>query len=126
MPAEVIQPTRRVEEYDDDRNEESLRIEKNFLEERRDGAERRMAEYQRSVRQYHDARVKPRYFQPGDLVLRDRSACKPTEGGKMATNWEGPYRVAAVVRPGTYRLETTAGEPIPRNWNSHRLKKFYQ
>lgn len=44
----------------------------------------------------------------------------------MAANWEGTYRAAAVVRPGTYRLETLSGELIPRHWNLHRLKKFYQ
>lgn len=34
LPVEVLHPTRRVEEYDDESNEELLRIEKNFLEER--------------------------------------------------------------------------------------------
>lgn len=124
VPTEVFQPTRRVEEYEDERNEELLRIEKNFLEERREAADRRMVEYQQSVQHYHDARVKTRYFLLGDLVLRDRSASKPTDGGKMAVNWEGPYRIAVVVRLDTYRLESTAGEPIPRNWNSHRHKEI--
>lgn len=73
-----------------------------------------MVEYQRLVRRYHDARVKPRYFYLGDLVLRDRSASKLIEGGIMAINWEGPSRVAAAIRPRTYQLERTSGEPIPR------------
>nr|GMD95432.1 Retrovirus-related Pol polyprotein from transposon TNT 1-94 [Ipomoea batatas] len=38
-------------EYNDDENEESLQIEKNFLEERRDAAYGRMAEYQQSEHQ---------------------------------------------------------------------------
>lgn len=38
LPVEVLQPTRRVIEYEDESNEELLRIEKNFLEERREVA----------------------------------------------------------------------------------------
>lgn len=50
LPVEVLQPTRRVEEYEDDANEELLKIEKNFLEERREAARRRIVEYQRVIK----------------------------------------------------------------------------
>ncbi|KAJ8429898.1 hypothetical protein Cgig2_008783 [Carnegiea gigantea] len=30
------------------------------------------------------------------------------------------------VRPGTYRLETFGGIPIPRTWHSSNLRKYYQ
>lgn len=39
VPVEVLQPTRRVEEYEDERNEDLLWIDKNFLEEKRGVAE---------------------------------------------------------------------------------------
>nr|GMC64579.1 uncharacterized protein LOC109192290 [Ipomoea batatas] len=85
-----------------------------------------MAEYQRSVKRYQDKRAKPRYFREGDLVLRSQTASQANEGGKFAKKWEGPYRIAAVVQPGTYRLEAMNGRTIERIWNSHHLNKFYQ
>ncbi|XP_019182148.1 PREDICTED: uncharacterized protein LOC109177291 [Ipomoea nil] len=62
----------------------------------------------------------------GDLVLRDRQASQPTEGGKLAVKWEGPYRIATVVQAGTYKLETMEGKLIDRIWNAAHLKRFYQ
>lgn len=87
---EVLQPTRLTEEYEDETNEEFQRIEKNFLEERRDEDERRMDEYQRPVKCYQNACAKPRYFDVGDLVMRNRSASKPLEAGKMAIDCRPP------------------------------------
>ncbi|XP_019161181.1 PREDICTED: uncharacterized protein LOC109157795 [Ipomoea nil] len=123
---EVVEPTHRVHSYSDEENEESLRIEKNFLEERREVACARMVEYQQAVKRYRDWRIRPRAFQVSDLVLRDRQASQPTEGGNFAIKWEGPYRIAAVVQAGTYKLETQEGKPVDRIWNVIQLKKFYQ
>ncbi|XP_019160036.1 PREDICTED: uncharacterized protein LOC109156639 [Ipomoea nil] len=74
VPVEVVEPTHRVRNYSDEGNEESLRIEKNFLEERREAAHARMVEYQQAVKRYWDRRIRPRTFQVGDLVPRDRQA----------------------------------------------------
>ncbi|XP_019178351.1 PREDICTED: uncharacterized protein LOC109173565 [Ipomoea nil] len=126
VPIEVVEPTHRVRDYSDEENEENLRIEKNFFEERREVAYARMVEYQRAVKRYRDRRIRPRTFQVGDLVLRDRRASQPTKGGKFAIKWEGPYRIAAVVQAGTYKLETLEGKPVDRIWNVIHLKKFYQ
>ena len=35
------------------------------------------------------------------------------EHGKLIASWEGPYKVTSQVWPGTYRLQTTDGSPIP-------------
>ncbi|XP_019184170.1 PREDICTED: uncharacterized protein LOC109179056 [Ipomoea nil] len=126
VPVEVVEPTYRVRSYSDEENEESIGIEKNFLEERREVACARMVEYQQAVKRYHDRRIRPRAFQVGDLELRDRQASQPTEGGKFAIKWEGPYRIASVVQAGTYKLETLEGKPIDRLWNVVHLKKLYQ
>lgn len=45
VPTETTTLTHRVLQYDDEENEENLQVEKNFLEERRDAAYERMAEY---------------------------------------------------------------------------------
>ncbi|VFQ93701.1 unnamed protein product [Cuscuta campestris] len=112
--------------YQPGQNEVDHLAELNLVEERRTIAAVKMAGYQQSVKRYHDNRVGPRYFQVHDEVLRRRDASKPNERGKLVRNWEGPYRVKAVVRPGTYQLETMEGGRVERHWNSHHLRKFYR
>ncbi|VFR01445.1 unnamed protein product [Cuscuta campestris] len=107
-------------------NEEDHLAELNLVEERRMAAEVKMSTYQQVVKKYHDNKVGPRYFQVGDEVLRRREASRPGNGGKLAKNWEGPYRVRAIIRPGTYWLEILEGVPVERTWNSHHLRKFYK
>ncbi|XP_019176184.1 PREDICTED: uncharacterized protein LOC109171588 [Ipomoea nil] len=125
-PAEVVIPSRWEEDYDPDTNEEHHRIDLHMIDDRREAAAIRAENYQRQTKAYHDKRVRPRYFQVGDYVLRRREASQPQAGGKFAPNWEGPYIIAAVVRPGSYKLKTPKGKMIARVWNSEHLLKFYQ
>ncbi|XP_019157957.1 PREDICTED: uncharacterized protein LOC109154680 [Ipomoea nil] len=124
-PVEVIIPSRRVEEFESEQNELHQRVDLNFLDEKREAAFCKMENYGRQLKSYHDAKVRPRYFQVGDLVLRRREASQPLEGGKFAKKWEGPYVVEEVVRPGTYKLRTTGGRMIDRVWNSEHLIKYF-
>ncbi|VFR01737.1 unnamed protein product [Cuscuta campestris] len=126
LPIEAEFPTFRESNYQPQQNEEDHLAELNLVEERRMAAEVKMSTYQQVVKKYHDNKVGPRYFQVGDEVLRRREASRPGDGGKLAKNWEGPYRVRAIVRPGTYRLENLEGHPVERTWNSHHLRKFYK
>ncbi|VFQ62794.1 unnamed protein product [Cuscuta campestris] len=126
LPIEAEFPTFRESNYQPQQNEEDHLAELNLVEERRMAAEVKMSTYQQVVKKYHDNKVGPRYFQVGDEVLRRREASRPSNGGKLAKNWEGPYRVRAIIRPGTYRLETLEGVPVERTWNSHHLRKFYK
>lgn len=34
--------------------------------------------------------------------------------GKLEPNWDEPYKVTEVVKPGTYRLELPKGIPLAR------------
>ncbi|XP_019166957.1 PREDICTED: uncharacterized protein LOC109162728 [Ipomoea nil] len=122
-PAEVVIPSRREEDYDPDTNEEHHRTDLHLIDDRRKAVAIRAENYQRQTKAYHDKRVRPRYFQAGDYVLRRREASQPQAGGKFAPNWEGPYIIAAVVRPGSYKFK---GKMIPKVWNSEHLLKFYQ
>ncbi|XP_019149888.1 PREDICTED: uncharacterized protein K02A2.6-like [Ipomoea nil] len=124
-PVEVIIPSRRVEEFESEQNELHQRVDLNFLDEKREAAFCKMENYGRQLKSYHDAKVRPRYFQVGDLVLRRREASQPLEGEKFAKKWEGPYAVEEVVRPGTYKLKTTGGRMIDRVWNSEHLIKYF-
>ncbi|VFQ84430.1 unnamed protein product [Cuscuta campestris] len=126
LPIETEFPTFRESRYQPQQNEEDYLAELNLVEERRMAAEVKMSTYQQVVKKYHDNKVGPRYFQVGDEVLRRREASKPGDGGKLAKNWEGPYRVGAIIHPGTYRLETLSGIPVERTWNSLHVRKFYK
>ena len=59
----------------------------------------------------------------GDLVLRKRLRTSPD--GKLAENWEGPYRVTAEIGKGAYKLEELDGQPIPRSWNAANLRLYF-
>ncbi|VFQ59409.1 unnamed protein product [Cuscuta campestris] len=126
LPIEAKIMTFREKIYEEKGNEEDHLAELNFLKERRMVVEAKMIEYQQAAKAYHDNRVGPHYFQVGDEVLRRREASKLGDGGKLAKKWEGPYRVTAVLRPGTYKLETMEGRELERCWNSHHLRKFYR
>ncbi|VFQ64835.1 unnamed protein product, partial [Cuscuta campestris] len=126
LPVKAEIPTFRETVYQPGLNEIDHLAELNLVEERRTIAAVKMAGYQQSVKRYHDNRVGPRYFQVHDEVLRRRDASKPNERGKLVRNWEGPYRVKAIVRPDTYQLETMEGGRVERHWNSHHLRKFFR
>ena len=59
---------------------------------------------------HHDALVKLRQFNIGDLVLKKVSlATKGPAYGKLGSNSEGPYRVINSKRRGSYYLEALDG-----------------
>ncbi|XP_074377844.1 uncharacterized protein LOC141719370 [Apium graveolens] len=72
--------------------------------------------------QHYDSNIKKRSFGVGDLVLRELVASMLAKQGKFQPNWEGPYKVIEVVRPGTYKLETLTGEAIKNTWHASRLQ----
>ena len=119
-------PSPRVAAHRPEANSEQLRGNLDLLEEAREMAQVRMAMYQRRVARYYNSKVRPKLFRIGDLVLRRAKASQPAEGGKLAPNWEGPYRVRWVNRPGSYQLEALDGREIPRSWNSANLRMYYQ
>ena len=67
-----------------------------------------------------------REFSVGDLVLHKAVGhMRDTNAGKLALNWEGPYRVIAIAGAGTHYLEELDEKPFPQPWNVYNLKKFY-
>ncbi|XP_019196318.1 PREDICTED: uncharacterized protein LOC109190299 [Ipomoea nil] len=125
LPIEAWVPTAREKEFDPDANDEMMAVELDSVEEKREQVAKRVIEYQKKAKAYHDARVRTRYFQVGDFVLRKREASRPLEGGELSQSWEGPYVIAAVIRPGTYKLQTTTGKAVDRVWNSENLTLFH-
>ncbi|VFQ82883.1 unnamed protein product [Cuscuta campestris] len=104
----------RVETFDAQENEENLMAKLHLIDERRERAYIQAKSYHRQVKSYHDKKVRPRVFRMGDWVLRKREVSRPTDGGKFAKNFEGPYIIKEVLADGTYKLRTPAGGDVPR------------
>ena len=85
------------------------------MDEARDVALLHSARYQQSLRRYQAQRVRRRDLNKGDLVLRlrqDNRGCH-----KLSPPWEGPYIIAEVLMPGTYKLANENGEVLTNAWN---------
>lgn len=66
----------------------------NLLDEVRMDAKQKVARYKNLMTKHHDAMVKPKQFNIGDLILKRVSlATKDPAHEKLGPNWEGPYRV---------------------------------
>ncbi|VFQ91617.1 unnamed protein product [Cuscuta campestris] len=113
-PAETSLLSYRVETFDAQGNEENLRAELHLIDERRERAYMRAENYRRQVKSYHDHRVRPRQFKMGDWVLRKREVSRPTDGGRFAKSFEGPYIIKEVLADGTFRLQTPTDGDVPR------------
>ncbi|QHO39191.1 uncharacterized protein DS421_4g126950 [Arachis hypogaea] len=74
--------------------EEARRSELDIIEEVRDIATLKQRAAQQAIARQYNKSVKSRSFVRGDLVLRRmESAWKPPSHGKLAANWDGPYRI---------------------------------
>ncbi|MCH79825.1 RNA-directed DNA polymerase (Reverse transcriptase) [Trifolium medium] len=123
IPVEIDPPSWRRETATLEENTEALQENLDMIEELREKAHfREFATKQRAARRYN-TRVIQKRFKEGDLVLK-RPMGKDKRG-KLAANWEGPFRVHEVFDGGAYRLETMKGEVIPRTWNITNLKFYY-
>jgi hypothetical protein len=103
---------------------EATRLEDvDVLEEERLNTVIQSARYQQTLRRYHDKAIRHRSFAVGDLVLH---RILMGEGRhKLSPLWEGPFIVAEVTRPGSYRLTQMDGSEIGNSWNIEHLRKFY-
>jgi hypothetical protein len=123
-PMETLLQFPRVMLYDEVGNTEGKRMGVELLQERRSEALRRMIEYQRKMMLAFDRRVSPKYFQPGDLVLR-RVEVTGKKVDKLDPKWEEPFRVIRDFNGRAFKLKTTEGDPIPRAWNIEHICRFY-
>ena len=127
IPAEVRLTSYRVHNHDESRNDETMRLQLDLIDEVRSAAEQRLTRYQDRMARHYNSQVRHRDFQVGDLVLRKvMGATRDPTQGKLDPNWEGPYRVTSWKRKGTYHLETTDGKKLPHPWNAEHLRKYYQ
>ncbi|XP_057548014.1 uncharacterized protein LOC130826442 [Amaranthus tricolor] len=104
VKVEIGVPSTRVIYYSYDENEERKRANLDLLPETRGNALlRSMAQKQKMIRSFN-RHVKTRRIQVNDLVLRKVEATgKIAEKGKLGANWDGPFKVTRVIKPGTHR-----------------------
>ncbi|KAJ8501040.1 hypothetical protein OPV22_011592 [Ensete ventricosum] len=115
LPPEVVFPTLRVQTQRQEKSDQQFRGNLDLLEEKRADAHIQALAYRRAVARIYNRRVRPQHVKTGDLVLRKIEVSDPTRSrGKLAPNWEGPYRVIDVIRDGTYTLATMEGRVLPR------------
>ena len=62
----------------------------------------------------------------GDLVLRRAFiGNKNAKDGKLAPNWEGPYKIVRTTRTGAYTLKTLEGKEVKRTFNVSDLRQYF-
>ena len=44
---------------------------------------------------------------------------------KLSLPWEGPYNIAEVIRPGTYKLKDSDSNILTNSWNIEQLRRFF-
>ena len=92
LPIEVEIPTIRTQIYDQDSNHTQLEETLDLIEEKKEEAQLRNADYQQRTIRYFNKRVRDRKFGMGDLVLRRIFlATRDPAVGVLGLNWEGPY-----------------------------------
>ncbi|XP_025618967.1 uncharacterized protein [Arachis hypogaea] len=125
IPIEVGIPTLRTELYDEQQNLRARNAELDLAEEDKEIAAIKQRAQKRIMERKRNKMVTPRTFKESDLVLRrTEEARRPPAHGKLAANWEGPFRVTKVLGKGAYQLQTLQGKAIPGNWNVSSLKMY--
>lgn len=86
------------------------------LEEQHHQALLRIKNYQQLADRYYNKKVRNRYSDEGDLVLRKVYENTEEENvRKLDANWEGPYQISKIVKPGIYELMEMDGTQVPRS-----------
>jgi hypothetical protein len=123
LPTDLEYGSPRLKAYNEQSNDAARENTLNQLEKARDIALLHSARYQQNLRRYHDKHVRNRDLHVGGLVLWQSQSNKGRH--KLTPPWEGPYIVAEVLKPGTYKLSNDKGETFTNAWNIEQLRRFY-
>jgi hypothetical protein len=113
----------RLKAYNEKNNDATREDALDQLEEAHDVAMLHSARYQQSLRRYHNKHVHRRDLNVGDLVLWQSQNNKGRH--KLTPPWEGPYIIAEVLKPGTYKLSNKKGKTFTNAWNIEQLRRFF-
>jgi hypothetical protein len=123
LPTDLEYGSPKARAYTDQSNRVNREDSLDQLEEARDMALLHSARYQQSLQRYHARGVRSRDLQVGDQVLRLRQDARGRH--KLTPPWEGPFVIAKVLKPGTYKLANSQGEVYNNAWNIQQLRRFY-
>ncbi|XP_039818541.1 uncharacterized protein LOC120681058 [Panicum virgatum] len=112
LPSDLDYDAPRVKAFDPPTAAEAQRDAMEVLEEARLATLRRSVRYQQTSRRYHERCIRERTLQVGDLVLRRVMTTKDKH--KLSPPQEGPYSIAEVIRPGTYKLKDSDGKILTK------------
>ncbi|KAL0286024.1 UNVERIFIED_CONTAM: hypothetical protein Sangu_2752800 [Sesamum angustifolium] len=104
-------------------NTKLLNVHLDLVEELRETTFVRTQRYKNTMINAHNKRVKARYFQVGDLVLRTVNTLKSI--GKLDPKCEGPYKITGIIGKGAYEFKDGEGRPLKRPRNIQNLRRFY-
>lgn len=104
----------RVKAFELETNEEGMRLVLDLIDKVRVEAYAKIVEFHKQTSFYYNLRFKIRAFKEGDLVLRRVEASCVGQKGKLAPNWERPYKFNGLQGLGAYKLEIIGGEEVSR------------
>ncbi|XP_070008790.1 uncharacterized protein LOC142162246 [Nicotiana tabacum] len=94
LSVEIGEPSMRYMHATEEANGEELRVNLDFLEERKEVPFIRMTAQKQMIERYYNRKANLRYFKIEDFVLKKVFwSTKAANAGKLHPNWEGPYRV---------------------------------
>ena len=126
VPTEIGMPMLRTN-IPEQSNIEFVIKDQDMADELREAAVVRIASYHHRLANLYNRRVKPRMFQPGDLVLRNVFENNTDSSAeKFQQNWEGSYIIMQASASGSYALDKLDRTPVPRMLNIMHLKRYYQ
>ena len=123
LPTDLEYDSPMMRAYNEQGADTALEDAMNQLDEARDVALLRSAKYQQALRRYHHRHIRGCAFDVGDLVLRCVQSNKDRQ--KLSPPWEGPFIIADVLQPGTYKLQTIDSEVFTNASNIEQLRRFY-
>ncbi|GKC94119.1 hypothetical protein Tco_1159561 [Tanacetum coccineum] len=86
LPPEIEIPTYRISSFEEDKNNEELRLNLDLLEERREVEALREAKYKHQTEQYYNHKVRHTHLKVGDHVLRKNKASREEGQKKLVPN----------------------------------------
>jgi hypothetical protein len=123
LPIDIAFRSPHVENFDEDRSDDTRELKVNCSEEWRLDSYVRTAKYLAILHRYYNRNVKERLFMVGDLVLKWKTNQEGMQ--KLSSPWEGPFEVVEVTQPTSYRLAHLDGTKVPKSWHIDKLRHFY-
>ena len=110
LPTDLEYGSPRLKAYQEQQSQRAREDLLDQVDEARDMALLHSVRYQQSLRRYQAQRVRRRDHNKGDLVLRLRQDNRGRH--KLSPPWEGPYIIAEVLKPSTYKLANEKGKVL--------------